>query len=461
MGQVHSLHSPHEHTETRTGTAHDWRSGRPAEDPEKTKRWGRITAKPSEYLVVMRRGRVRERYSGQGASYFKWPADAVAVIPTSLQKLAFTADQVTREKTGVAVTGLAVYRIADPLLAFRVLNFAYPERAQQKLEETLTSMFIGATRRLVANLSLEECLQKRKSALAEELIREVAPVVGGEGKPSDSTTKGWGVVIDTIEIQEVRVSSERVFSAMQAPYRQALEQRAHEARAESEREMALKSTRYSLDIEAAKIDAELETQRRQSELEEARAAAAKDAELRALADRSEIEQQRAAQQKASSLRELQDYDEVERSRAATERDATLRSLRVREEVAAAERDADVRAARADLEAGTVLEQALTQRLEQERAEQAAAVERREREAAIARLEAQVRAEAALADAKAMAERARAKAEVLRAKRLPELAAAVGQRFGEVKITQLGHSGESPFAGVAQAVAAVVELAKNG
>ena len=128
-----------------------WRRGKPIEDPHKMKRWGWITAKPSEHLILVRNGRVSPR-SGQGATCFKWPWDAVAIVPTSLQRLSFMADQVTREKVGVQVVGLAVYRIAEPLLAYRVLNFSFPERAQQKLQETLTAMFVGATRRIVATL---------------------------------------------------------------------------------------------------------------------------------------------------------------------------------------------------------------------------------------------------------------------------------------------------------------------
>ena len=154
-----------------------WRAGRPVEDPTKTRRWGFVTVKPSEFLIHCRRGRVLDS-SGQGATCFKWPWDSIAVVPTSFQRIQFVAEQVTRERVGVAITGLAVYRIAEPLLAFRVLNFSYPERAQQKLVETLTDMFVGATRRLVANLGVEECMQKRKRALAHELLREVAPVVG-------------------------------------------------------------------------------------------------------------------------------------------------------------------------------------------------------------------------------------------------------------------------------------------
>src|SRR5436190_23355997 len=82
-----------------------WRAGRPVEDPAKTKRWGFVTAKPSEFLVHCRRGRVLES-SGQGATCFKWPWDSVAVVPTSFQKVAFVADQITIERVGVGSSGL-------------------------------------------------------------------------------------------------------------------------------------------------------------------------------------------------------------------------------------------------------------------------------------------------------------------------------------------------------------------
>ena len=70
-----------------------WRRGRPVEDPNKTKRWGFVTAKPSEFLVHVRRGQVRERSSGQGATCFKFPWDAVSIVPTSLQRLRFGAQR--------------------------------------------------------------------------------------------------------------------------------------------------------------------------------------------------------------------------------------------------------------------------------------------------------------------------------------------------------------------------------
>lgn len=398
-----------------------WRAGRPVEDPAKTKRWGFVTAKPSEFLVHCRRGRVLKT-SGQGATCFKWPWDSVAVVPTSFQKVGFVADQITLERVGVGISGLAVYRIAEPLLAYRVLNFSYPERAQEKLEQTLTEMLMGATRRLVANLTVDECLQKRKAALADELLRELAPVLGGSGRPDDATDRGWGVVLDTVEIQEVRILSERVFDAMQAPFRAALDRQSREARAESEKRGALAESAARREVHEATIEAEASVRARQAEV------ALREEEVRA----------REAQ------RRIELAFETERTR--------IDDARARQALLAAEAQAEI-AAHETLVRARELEAARARigwLAEDERRRAAAEVDRE-----VGRAEAEVARARAQAEAESVAARAR----LTVAHKLPELAAAVGARFGEVNVTQIG-AGDSPFASIAQAVASLLTLARD-
>lgn len=428
---------------TRPRQSTGWRDGKPVEDPDKLKRWGFVTARPSEYLIHVRRGRVRERTSGQGASCFKWPWDAVAVVPTSLQRLAFRADQITLERVGVEVVGLAVYRIAEPLLAYRVLNFSFPERAQEKLEETLTSMFVGATRRLVANLAVDDCLQKRKSALADELLREIAPVVGGQGRPDDETSKGWGVVIDSIEIQEVRILSEAVFAAMQAPYRAALDQQARTAQAAAEKDVATREAACRQAIDEARIDAELHIEQR------------RDAQART---RAEAEQARrlAEVERQAEVRRRQAEAEAAAERHALALAAETEAARIRAEVE--RRALEVEAARAELTSAETRLEAEAKRIELARLSADAARAARREEADVARLEGEARAAVQLAEARAAEIRAAADARRTTAAKLPELAAAVGGRIGEVKITQIG--GGDPLGPVVGAVASVVELARS-
>ena len=420
-----------------------WRAGRPVEDPDKTKRWGFVSAKPSEFLVHVRRGRVLDS-SGQGATCFKWPWDSVAVIPTSLQQLRFKADQVTLEKVGLEVSGLAVYRIADPQIAYRVLNFSYPERAQEKLEETLSSMFVGAARRLIANLTLDDCLQKRKSAIAVELLHEVAPVVGGEGRPDDVTTQGWGVVIDTIEIQEVRVLSSATFAQMQAPFRAGLDRRAREARAEAEKEVTAREAACQRAIEEARIQAALVIAESKKQLVQRELEIKREEELMKARVARELEEQKLVEQAA--LRTRQRQIEIEEREVEVKKAMRLEELKKQE-------------AEAELATFAVLAEAATRRAELDRVRQALVGEQRRAEAALKQVEGESEAAVLLAKAKAEQTAVDSRVRLRLAEKLPELANAVGQKFGEVKITQIGE-GASPFATVAQAVGAVMELARG-
>jgi flotillin len=260
-------------------------------------RWGRVTANANEFLIQMRRGKVVR--SGQGLSCFKWPWDSVAIVPTSIAKLSFAADQVTTEKVGVEVRGLAVYRIADPLLAFRMIDID-----RSTLTEILRDMFVGATRRIVASLTLDECITHRKDLVASALMGEIAPILAGEGSSHDATASGWGVVLDTIEIQDVRVLSQEVFGRLQAPYRERLaldalvaengvkQERARldaerrrveeqsrrelmaeeEARFAAERRRAEEARKHEDEIANQRLEAELGRQRRKAEADRERAA---------------------------------------------------------------------------------------------------------------------------------------------------------------------------------------------
>src|SRR5689334_15284082 len=107
-----------------------------------------VGARPSEFLVTTRRGIVDMNRSGQGMRVWRWPWLSTAIVPTTLQRVEFSADQITRERVGVGITGIAVFRIAEPLLAFRVLDFTSDTGATAKLAATMREMFVGAARRV-------------------------------------------------------------------------------------------------------------------------------------------------------------------------------------------------------------------------------------------------------------------------------------------------------------------------
>jgi len=463
-----------------------WRAGKPEEDPEKTKKWGWISARPSEFLVHMRRGKLMPS-SGQGASCFKWPGDSVAIVPTTIQKLRFTADQVTSEKVGVEVTGLAVYRIAEPMIAFRMLNFSFPERAQEKLEEMLVEMFVGAARRLVANLAVEECLVRRKEGIAQELMREIAPVVSGAGRLEDDTDKGWGVVIDTIEIQDVRVLSSAVFSNMQARFRQEQEQKAREASLQTERAIKQVEAEASRTIELTKLQAEYEIKTRRQEsseqarlseissesrvsearlvqeraAEERKIAVEREIKLAKLAAELELKQRKQTADEHARIEELAAQAKFNEARINHERQ--MAAIRMQAEIEQAQMSAEATAAR---HAAKLAE--ATQEIEMLQQQAALANVRRtiaEAELAITEIEMRktsLAQELELAKARTMREvENTVSAEVIQltvAQQLPQLAAAFQQKMGEVHITSV--DGANPFGYIASAVEGVMGLARS-
>ncbi len=464
-----------------------WRAGRPAEDPEKMKRWGFVTAMPSEYLIHMRRGKIRRRTTGQGASCFKFPWDSVAIIPTTINRVVFCADQVTLEKVGVQITGLAVYRIVEPELTFRMLNFSYAERASEKLGEILQEMFVGATRRLVANLSIEDVMTRRKEAIATELLAELAPVVQGQGRGTDTTSTGWGVILDTVEVQNVRVLSDTVFAEMQARFRAELAMRARQAELESARDIATREAEATRQIAEARLAGETATRELRAQAEshatqieltedakreqlKARAAEARgeQEQARALADlrgQTELVRQRGAAEQARQLGELRGRTELENEKAQQAEATRLAQLTREKKLAEAERvvleTRHQNAAREAELAGVLAAQKARALAEQREQESVAAAKLAQRELEMKRLANEVTAAAARAakEIENMISDDRIRLALIDTG-LPAVASAFAQKFGEVKFTSIGTGDADPSAMIGRGIAQVMNLVKD-
>jgi len=462
-----------------------WRRGKPEEDPEKTKRWGWISAKPSEFLIRIRGGNVVS--AGQGATVFKWPWDSIAIVPTTVQRLHFVADQITQEKVGVKVTGIAVYRIAEPLIASRMLNFSFPERAQEKLAEMMEEMCVGASRRLIANLTVEQCLTRRKDALSVELVREIAPVVSGEGKLEDATDRGWGVVVDTIEIQDVRVLSGQVFSNMQARFRLSQEQVAREAELAKERAVRTDETATEREVELTRVSAATEIRRQKQAADES-------ARLEKLSSDAKVEEAKLAQERATraaqiaserefQLQKIHAEQEVRQRRQAAEEAAAIEKLQAEQRQALQKLNAEValqqEKLRSELEAVQLEVQAEQARHQARLGEEAQETELLHSKALAAEAKRQlVEIEARTVELEVHKQQLLASLEMDRAaklrqiennlspeviqlavaNRLPEIAAAFQQKMGEVHVTAV--DGANPFGYIAAAVEGVMGLARS-
>ncbi len=250
-------------------------------------KWGWVSARPSEFLIAYRGGKLRPSLCGQGGRFFKWPSDAYVLVPTTLKEVVFVANQVTSDFVDVKVRGMIVYRIADPHRAHTLISFSDRPRAEAKLAQMISDLSRSTVKSLVANLKLDECLRRRKEEIVAALAREVAA----------EAVARWGVEIAAIDVQDVFVQDEALFQSMQASFKAergreatmtqlAVERTLSETRLTNERqlekerqELALENARREADLELAKLALQRRCDEEKFALERARAEAARERAL--------------------------------------------------------------------------------------------------------------------------------------------------------------------------------------
>jgi flotillin len=291
------------------------------------KRWGMVSAAPSEFLIVYRRGELDPSLCGQGGRFFKWPSDTCVAIPTTLKEICFQANQITADNVDVRLRGMVLYRIADPVRIHRLINFTRRQQAEAKLARVIADMCRSTAKWLVANMGLEECNRRRKEEIAAILKQEVEGVV----------SESWGVEIVTIDVQDIYIQDDALFTSMQAAYKAEQSRRAALAELESrqdlerrrlESERALEENRQALALEKTQREADLKMARLQIDKRQ---------------DEAEFERNQKRAERAEALAQQQ-----ARQREAAE--AARELARLKAEAAALCTDEEIRALRERLAA---------------------------------------------------------------------------------------------------------------
>ncbi|GIQ81406.1 hypothetical protein KIPB_006425 [Kipferlia bialata] len=208
-----------------------------------------MQAKPNEWCIVVKDGKLVN--SGVGIAHFRRLREQVVMFPTVLQKVPFVAQQVTKQFSGVEISGFLIWVIRrnddGPYKAFQHIQglcrttFEYPTT-----NENLARMAESIVRHQVANLTIQEVIQNRK--LVRDAIREEMQAVVG----------GWGVWLETIEVTDVRVLSSSLFNNLQTPYRQ--ETRQTSERIKRETDSVLEAERVESELALSKQRADTNAQ---------------------------------------------------------------------------------------------------------------------------------------------------------------------------------------------------------
>ena len=170
-----------------------------------------ITANPNEYLIVGHRGQIINR--GVAARAFLWPGTPYVLLSSTQQEASFEMTQESRDGIPLRFKGIVVYRVVTPELSAQLFNFA-DGHGHDAIQSLLSHMCLGELRALVAQMTMKECIEQRKTTLTDAVAAAVQQVVQGQGE-----RPGWGITLDVVQVAQVFIVDQELRRHLEAEVR--------------------------------------------------------------------------------------------------------------------------------------------------------------------------------------------------------------------------------------------------
>ena len=202
------------------------------------------TSEPNEWMLIVRNGKLME--CGVGISGYAKFSDTVVKFPSKINKVKFTAQQVTKEIQGVEISGViiwSVYREKDgPFKAFKYLGEDIKANNPKTANQNLVEMANAIVRHRIANSTIDEIL-KNRNEVRDEIRKEMNGIING-----------WGVWLESVEITDVKILSSTLFTNLQMEFREVQRQKAELIKMATDRD--LRERTIAQDLEFAKKEVE-------------------------------------------------------------------------------------------------------------------------------------------------------------------------------------------------------------
>jgi regulator of protease activity HflC (stomatin/prohibitin superfamily) len=175
-------------------------------------------------MLVYSGGRARRAGAGLAGYYFK-PTDSLVRVPIATQDLAFILNETTGNFQTVTVQGQLTYRISEPRRLAEILKFTinpasgeYVSTDPEKLAARIVNAVQAHLHAQLSRLALDEAL-RRSAEMATAVLAAVQ---------ADASLALMGVACLNLFITAVKPTPEMA-KALEAEYREALQQRADQA----------------------------------------------------------------------------------------------------------------------------------------------------------------------------------------------------------------------------------------
>ncbi len=278
-----------------------------------------LRAEPTTHVLRYRRGRLVSSRRG-GSFWFRPLTAALAAVPVDDREQSFLFAGRTADFQDVATQGTITYRVADPELAARRIDFGIDLDTGAYLEEPLDRL-AGMVTNAAQQLALDWVAHRTLDEVLRAAVQELRPLLVA-GLAGDETLADVGLDVATVRVTRVSPTPD-LEKALQAPTRERLQQAADEAGFQRralavEKERAIAENELANEIELAKRAQQLIAERGANE----RRRVTDEAEARGIEATAEAERAKlAAAARADGISQVEGaHNAAEQQRIAIYRD---------------------------------------------------------------------------------------------------------------------------------------------
>ena len=210
-------------------------------------RWALVVAPADEWLLLVRDGKLVR--AGIGIQVWRRPGDTLARFSSTVQRVTFASNSVSREQVPLVVDGFVLWSVvpeADaPFQAFRSLGIANLVRPPAGLKSR-QHLLTGPQYRAFQGLIDSEVQQLASSLPFATVLVEREALVASLSSRLAAVAASLGIRFEKVEIHHVRPAEAKLAADLSAPREEEIREQAARVRGESGERIA----RQELDSKA-------------------------------------------------------------------------------------------------------------------------------------------------------------------------------------------------------------------
>jgi regulator of protease activity HflC (stomatin/prohibitin superfamily) len=198
---------------------------------------------------------------GTAIRTYLWPGSIYVLVPSTKNEAKFEITQESKDGIPLRFKGIVIYRITDPVAATQMFPFYRRSNIRVGIDEIsmlISHICMGELRSVVAHMTMQECIEQRKSTLTKAIETALKLVIEGltNNDIEGQLTKKWGIDIEVLQVAQVFIVDEELRKQLEADVRNEIKSKSEQSEILAGEETELARLSSAQRVEQEKLDSE-------------------------------------------------------------------------------------------------------------------------------------------------------------------------------------------------------------